>query len=366
MMRHAVVLGCSAVENLRAWGTPRYPAAVRQSPARSATLHSVVIWPFVEAIRRLGLALPDWARQAEAESDATTRVTHDDASQLLAWAVEFTGRNDLGVLAAEAVEPGHFDLIELAARTQNTVSEALAMVASFVSVLHEGLTLQVVRGQDTTRIIVELLEGAQLHPAGYDFIVATLVIAGRRQTRAADMDPIRVALPYPAPEGVHPLARVIQSKLEFGVAALEIEASNATLDLPLTRANASVGQALRDVARELLGPQTKPTGAFAQSVRQHVRDELGSGTLDAERIARKLHVSQRTLRRKLDAEGASLRELIDQERRAVALVKLKDGALSTDMIASQLGFTTAQAFHRAFKRWTGETVQGYRSKARGK
>jgi len=336
----------------------------RMSLARPITVHPVVIWPYVEAISRLGLTLPDWAREAQAHSDATTRLPYEQTLELLSWAVAFTGRSDLGVLAAEAVEPGHFDLVELAARTQNTVGEALDTVAACAGILHDGLTLELARDGEHAHLRIELPRGAEPHPAAYDFIVATLVISGRRQTRIDDLQPSCVHLPYPEPPGPHPLRRLITSELHFEAEALRLTVPAAGLDIPLSRANASMGQALRDAARELL--EARADDALASSVRKYVRSGLADGALSAGQIARKLHMSQRTLRRKLEAHGLRLRELIDQERHAQALSKLKDAALSTDAVASQLGFTTPQAFHRAFKRWTGETVQAYRDRTRAR
>jgi len=130
----------------------------------------------------------------------------------------------------------------------------------------------------------------------------------------------------------------------------------------LVRANAKVGELLREAALELLPQDTE--SKLAASVRAHVRQGLAGDAVGSAVIARKLHMSERTLRRKLDAEGIGLREVVDEERKKLALEKVLDESLSMDAIASDLGFTTAQALHRAFRRWTGDTVQAFRAKRR--
>jgi AraC-like DNA-binding protein len=97
-------------------------------------------------------------------------------------------------------------------------------------------------------------------------------------------------------------------------------------------------------------------------VRVRIRAGLPSGAIDAATLARALHMSERTLRRKLDADGIGLRALVDDVRRELALERLADAKLSTEALAAELGFTTAQAFHRAFRRWTGTTLQAHRAR----
>lgn len=334
-------------------------------------MHPVVIWPFIEAVRRLGVELP-----AELPSHLTAggfgeRVPHEQASLLLDWAIAFTGRVDLGLLAAEAVEPGHFELVELASRTQGTVGEGLATLAGLASLLHDGLSVKLVRGETTSRLRIELQEGLRIHPAGYDFIVASLLIAGRRQTGIADLKLSFIRLPYALPSQLasvaeHSLLRLVQCAIELDADVLEIGFPTAALEVPLMRANASMSQALQQAARELL-PQAPAPSELAAVVQKLVREGLASGAIDTASVARKLHMSERTLRRKLEADGASLRVLIDDARKELALKLLLSDARSTDEVAAQLGFTTAQALHRAFRRWTGDTVQAFRAQkaARG-
>lgn len=336
-------------------------------PRESAqpTVHAVVLWPFAQAMRRLGQLPPDPSEVlGEQSSWASARVPHAQAQELLQWALAQSGRPDLGVLAAETVEPGHFELIEMASRAQGTVGEALETMASLVPLLHDGITLKVERGAATSTLRISLAEGLHIEPAGYDFIVASLLIAGRRQTLIEGLSPKRLGLPYPKPSGDAPAAisRLASSELSYGSQALEIEFDSSHLALRLVRANAKVGELLREAALELL-PQDAES-KLAAAVRAHVRQGLAADTVGSAVIARKLHMSERTLRRKLEAEGVGLRELVDEERKRIALDKVLDESLSMDAIAGDLGFTTAQALHRAFRRWTGDTVQAYRAKRR--
>ena len=81
-------------------------------------------------------------------------------------------------------------------------------------------------------------------------------------------------------------------------------------------------------------------------------------------IAARLHMSARSLQRRLQSEGTSFAEVLSDLRRDMALRYLQDQRISIGEVAFLLGFLDVTAFHRAFKRWTGSTPAEYRRSAR--
>lgn len=77
-------------------------------------------------------------------------------------------------------------------------------------------------------------------------------------------------------------------------------------------------------------------------------------------IASLLHVSPRTLGRRLGHEGTTFKELLADLRRQLALRYVGSSDLGLAEIAFLLGFSQSAAFHRAFKRWTSQTPLEYR------
>ncbi len=69
-------------------------------------------------------------------------------------------------------------------------------------------------------------------------------------------------------------------------------------------------------------------------------------------VASHLHMTTRTLRRKLHEENTSFRKLVDELRMHVAIKYLRDTDLTSEDIAFALGFSDAANFRHAFRRWT--------------
>lgn len=79
-----------------------------------------------------------------------------------------------------------------------------------------------------------------------------------------------------------------------------------------------------------------------------------------DRVAQVLALSTRGLRRKLDAEGTSFRQIVEEERRQLAEQLLANSQMTLDEMAVHLGYSDTASFTRAFRRWLGVSPGEYR------
>jgi AraC-like DNA-binding protein len=77
-------------------------------------------------------------------------------------------------------------------------------------------------------------------------------------------------------------------------------------------------------------------------------------------VARRLHMSGRTLQRRLDALGTSYRTIVEEHRRRLGERYLAETNLEPKEIAFLLGYSEPANFHHAFRRWAGCTPREYR------
>ena len=86
---------------------------------------------------------------------------------------------------------------------------------------------------------------------------------------------------------------------------------------------------------------------------------------DIEEVAQALCMTSRTLRRRLETEGASYTELLTTVRKTLAIDYLTSTLMTAEDIAEALGFSDVVSFRHAFKRWTGATPKEYRKASDG-
>jgi AraC-like DNA-binding protein len=93
---------------------------------------------------------------------------------------------------------------------------------------------------------------------------------------------------------------------------------------------------------------------FGLVVGRAIRRALPKPPSPAE-VAASLHVSERTMRRRLQDAGLSFNALLDECRKSRALELILHGRLPLAQVTQQVGFADLRSFRRAFKRWTGTT-----------
>ncbi len=130
------------------------------------------------------------------------------------------------------------------------------------------------------------------------------------------------------------------------------------LDRPLPQSDPDTSHYFRQQCRMLI-TKLKSQSHFADDVRMLLLAQPGQFPI-IDQVAAKLHVSVRTLRRRLDEEGCSYRELLEEVRFQLAKEYLLDTRLPLAEIADLLGYTEAGNFSHAFRRWSGHSPRGFR------
>jgi AraC-like DNA-binding protein len=80
--------------------------------------------------------------------------------------------------------------------------------------------------------------------------------------------------------------------------------------------------------------------------------QLPNGEPSRKTLADTLHLSERTLARRLSAGGYTFTSLVDEIRSHLAKDYLRQSRFSVTDVAFLLGFSDQSNFARAFKRWT--------------
>lgn len=106
--------------------------------------------------------------------------------------------------------------------------------------------------------------------------------------------------------------------------------------------------------------RTSTPNSLVDSVRASVLNGLSDGVPSSEEVARKLGMSDRSLRRHLRREGATYRDLVRSVRLQFAQALLQDTHSTVAEVAFLAGYSDAGAFSRAFRRDVGRSPKEYR------
>ncbi|MET4163538.1 AraC-like DNA-binding protein [Marinobacterium sp. MBR-111] len=164
---------------------------------------------------------------------------------------------------------------------------------------------------------------------------------------------------YPQPEHSTEYRLLFPCTVRFNQSETGFFFDAELLNLPVVQTPKSIRAYLRRVPLEWFMRQAY-FPAFTRKVLDQIENRTGSFDADMECIASALHVTPRTLRRKLTEEGTSFQELRDNLRRNTAIHYLSRPSLPISEIARKLGYSEPASFTRAFKQWTGVTPRMFR------
>ena len=162
---------------------------------------------------------------------------------------------------------------------------------------------------------------------------------------------------YPEPEYYARFAdRLPAARFDQGAVQLRFPAHY--LSMRLQTANPVTAKMVEEqCSREL--EQLGLAGDFVKQV-QALLTARSEGYPDLNAVADALHMSTRSLKRKLKQHERSFRELLDAVRYRDSVQLLKGSELSIERIAGRLGYSDPANFTRAFRKWAGVSPSEYR------
>lgn len=263
------------------------------------------------------------------------------------------------------VAPGFFEFLCRSMLGAPTLGDALARAARFLRLALPDLALEIRRHDPHASL--EIRETRPLastaDDAGRVFAFEWLLrlvhgVACWFVGRGLALD--AVAFPYPRPAHADDYMLVYTADSSFDAGYLVARLRANLLDLPLRRDDAALERFL-DGAPGRITMLYRRDREMVVRVRDALRDALPD-ILTAQQIADRLHLSVRTLARRLAEEGSSYRAIKDALRRDIAIARLTKTRQPIGELAADLGYADPSAFYRAFVSWSGMSPEQYRSR----
>jgi AraC-like DNA-binding protein len=290
---------------------------------------------------------------------AEARVSSAAAMAALESYVDASGDDLVALRAGAAIEPGDLDVMECAARACATLREAIACSARHVHLVCDDVRIDLFEEADEAHCVFRAADGGAPHPAASAFAVAAAATFVRRHTRSAAR-PTTVHLRLQAPPATRAYAETIGCAALFGMPRDAVVVERGGLDARMDQPCRALQEAFEAHAARLSSGRH---AGFRCLTREVAASELASGRLTMQSAAGALGVSAATLRRRLQEERTTFREVVDEVRCDLAEGYLRDQGRSIGEIATLLGFSYVAAFNKAFRRWKGVSPSEHRSRA---
>jgi AraC-like DNA-binding protein len=293
----------------------------------------------------------------DALRDPAARVPIEVAAELVARAQRLTGEPALAVYMGMQMRLSSHGFLGFAAMTAGTLREAIALAVRFSATRTTAIGLATYVEGDSAALVIE--EHAELGGIR-EFTILSLVVGLWQigQALTGQVLPGVAEVRFPAPPYVATVPYLAHDRIRFGQPANRLVFPAALLDLPFKSADPVAMQLARAQCERELAALVD--AGFPGRVRAAVTVEHGVRSLIE--VARQLHVSTRTLKRRLAEQGMTFTAIADDVRRQRALLLLENRDLSIAEIATRLGYTEVPNFTRAFRRWTGKTPAAYRDR----
>jgi len=173
--------------------------------------------------------------------------------------------------------------------------------------------------------------------------------------------PLRVEVPWRKSEYESAIRHIADSKIGWDRGRLALIFDRAETERRLPSANTELANFQDRLCRDYLASLDEHAHLPAR-VRLKIAQGLANDRATISDVAASLHMSRRSLQRKLRQEGADFRSILSAVRSELAAEYAKNRELSATVIAYELGFSGPAQFAVAFRGWYGMSFTDYRNR----
>ncbi len=280
---------------------------------------------------------------------------------VLRHAARLSGNPGFGLVVGSEMTPASHGALGIAVLSSPTVRDAVLTLTRYFRtrtplVIIEA-SLEGQAGEDAWIRISDAVVLGDAHQPLTELVMSTVVNA----LRALTLGQIRISeisFDFPPPPHVAVYEQQLRAPLRFGAAANAVHFPAKYLDAALPLADRVAARTAIEQCQRELDDLNRRT-----DLRDRVRARLlrTPGELPGcAQVATDLHMTERTLRRRLAELDTSFQQLLADTRRQLAEHYLRDTRLGVGEIAARLGYSDPSNFGAAFRQWTGHGPREYR------
>jgi AraC-like DNA-binding protein len=294
--------------------------------------------------------------------DERFRLSIDQHERFMLRVLELTGDAHFALEIADLYDPARAGVPLLAAMNGATIAEALRLVARYDKLITRTFTVVPPQSDDDPTMVIEprvkdarvLYFAVGAFALMFDRVLASSVdgkplveAVEMSMAEPADFDAVRARFGFP---------------VTFNHERCRIRFRPEVLGRRTRQADPTTVRLLREMSERQLEEAEAEAGIAGALAALLLADIARPPGLDE--AARRLGLSPRGLRRKLQESGTTYQQVLDDLRRRLATRLLQESEEPVYAIGYRLGFENPSDFGRAFRRWTGESPSAVRARRR--
>jgi AraC-like DNA-binding protein len=293
--------------------------------------------------------------------DFRNHMSFDQYKRLIGNALKVSDDAHLGLKFGQRLNFTGFNVLGLGTVASETFLEALRFANRAHAVINPSV--QLVLHEDKDYVNVDIEQTAPWEDA-HVFILDILIAACHDLVSMFDADvanELIYYLDYHQPEDLDVYSAYVSGKIHFDYPYNRISVPAEFCSRPLPMHNpTAISQAENELQKFLENVNNQH-----QDLLLKIKELLSNKTGEFpsfEKVADYLHVSPRTLNRRLRASGTSYKGIVSDIRKRQAIEYLSGNKFSIDEIAYRLGYREPSNFSKAFRKWTGHSPSHFRDK----
>lgn len=290
-------------------------------------------------------------------SDTDFGIGFLSASKLLECCVEATGCPDFGLELAENASPSHLGIAGFLMLTSASVAEALEAIAKYLDLHDQGGTSTLTVDNEYALLGYTINQPHVLVPELiYDFSIANIYNI-MRTLCGPGWVPAEIMLSRKTPDDVKPYNKFFDAPLRFNADENGIVFPVRWLSHKPPFSDPLLHEYLKHEAENLYSRQRRD---LISRLRYMLNQSIVTREFTMTEAASRLDLHERTLSRRLQAEGTTFRQELDQFRRGKSEQFLAVSSMEVRRIAEVLGYGSTSAFNHAFRRWNDQSPEQWR------
>ena len=280
-------------------------------------------------------------------------INSHQLTQLIKNASQLINDPDWGLQFGERLHIGAHGLLGHISTSASNSFESLKVHQQFLQIRNQLVSLDYQLQSQSVVIIFNIHSNINLQQRPIiDGCISGLIstLATKLQLKSVDTP---ICFTYPEPHNIDLHKKLLGNHITFG-------SEQNSVELP---SNASANPGVFHLAKqqsEVALAKVNQQDSLSHVISHHLL-ESPETLLTQEKMAKKLNMTSRTLRRRLLNEGISYQEIQNSVRKSIAIQYLKSTSWSVQEISDRLGYSEEVNFSRAFKRWVGVTPSLFRN-----